>query len=241
MSCALNSPSAAVLLDTVGVIDAATLEYAKAQVGRVARDAPDAVQGASLQLKVADGSPLAVAKARLQVHGQPVRAHVASPTATEAVDRAAARLTEQLATMCQQPAAPTAGRTQQARGWVFGASPTTRPGYTNRGAADPSIARRKTYDNTPCTPEAAIVRAALLEYDFYLFVDENTRRPAVVRRRDSNVWQQANPTNCSVSDAINMLGVSNARFVFFIDTVTSTLHALYRRYDGDYGLLSPER
>jgi hypothetical protein len=238
MACALNPPPTAVSLDTSGAVEPDARDYATAQVMQVARDARVEVHVASLQLRIDEGQALAVAKARLQTADCAVRAHVVGATAKEAVDRATARLRVQLATMGQSPVVPRAGRSQERRGWAFGVCPTARPEYAHRCAADCSITRRKTYDRAPCTRETAIERAALLEYDFYVFVDANTRRPAVVRR-DGKFWQVANPAHCGVTDAIQLLGVSNARFVFFVD-VTSALHALYRRYDGNYGLLSPE-
>jgi hypothetical protein len=241
MACALNVRPAAVSLDTVGAVEPEVHDYATTQVVRATAGAPLPVRDAAVRLMVGEREPVTCVKARLHVGGQSVRAHVVGPSAREAVDRAAVRIRQQLASLREQPVLSAGHRAHEPRVWVFGAGPSNRPGYANDSGTDGPVSRRKTYDAASCTPEVAVVRAALLEYDFYLFIGEHTRRPTVVRRRDGNSWQVANPTRCSVTDAIELLGVSNARYVFFLDPTTNALHALYRRYAGDYGLLSPER
>ena len=47
------------------------------------------------------------------------------------------------------------------------------------------------------------------------------------------------PTVCGTDAAVEMLDVSHARFVCFVASPTSGLHAVYRRFDGDYARLSP--
>jgi ribosome-associated translation inhibitor RaiA len=239
MTCALTARALGVSLEATESIAPEAREYAREQLTTLAFGAPVAVQSASLELLAADLGEGARAKARLDLGTHVARVDVAGDDPHNAVDRATARLRRQLTAMRERPltAGPCARRDG---GWRFGNEPTDRPRYTVRPVAERALVRHKIYDAATRTPEEAITAAALLDYDFFLFVNRQTRRPSVVRRTPGGIWQLAEAARCSVSDAVEMLDVSGARFVFFQATPAGALHALYRRYDGNYGLLSPE-
>jgi hypothetical protein len=219
-------------------VDTCARDWVRAQLVEVLHDAPGAVRAASLELATTDGidgGPRA--KVRVALDGPVVRAVAAGPGTKEAIEHATARLRRQLVTTRERPrCTPIGGR--RARAWEYGDTPQHRPAFANRPPRERALVRRKSYDRALRTPEAAVIQATLLDYDFFLFVDGRTRRPAVVRRNGPQ-WQLAEATACSVENAVELLDLTNARFVFFVDPVNG-LHALYRRYDGNYGLLSPE-
>jgi ribosome-associated translation inhibitor RaiA len=240
MTCATVDPALAIELGPVGAIDAGTREYVEHELARVAHDAPTPVRGARFVLHAQAGNGDNVAKARLDLTDASARAHVVGATAVEAIERATTRLRRQLMAMRELPfPAPARGRAGR---WEFGREPTDRPSYLERPAAERELVRCKTWDTGRRTPEDAIRAAALLDYDFFMFVHVQTRRPTVVRRTDLRTWECVDAVRCTTADAMELLGVSGARFVFFIDGSDSngpTLRALYRRYDGNYGLISP--
>ena len=48
------------------------------------------------------------------------------------------------------------------------------------------------------------------------------------------------PPTATVDEAIGQLEDGGQQFVFFADAETGRGNVVYRRYDGDYGLLTPE-
>ena len=240
MSCALTARALGVSLAATDSIAPEARDYGRRQLSTLASAAPIPVHTASLRLDRAHHGPGgAWAKARLDLGERVARVHVVGTDAHHAVDRATTRLRRQLATMREQPLS-TDRSARGNGGWRFGDEPTDRPQYVARPAAERALVRHKTYDTRTRTPEDAVTAAALLDYDFFLFVHRQTRQASVVRRTPSGIWQLAGAASCSVGDAMAMLDVSSARFVFFHAAQNGALHALYRRYDGNYGLLSPE-
>jgi hypothetical protein len=209
------------------------------ELERVARDAGVPVHATALTVTPITAQGV-VATARLDIddeHGfVVVRAHVAGTTAADAVDHALARLRDQLAAAAKEPLA-TGDAT--GRHWTFGSMPAHRPAYVEKPARERSLARTKVYEPTALAPEQAVRVAALRDVDFHLFVDVRDGRPAVVRRGDTNDWAVVEPTACGIDTAVEMLDVSHARFVCFLASPASGLHAVYRRFDGDYAWLSP--
>jgi hypothetical protein len=237
MTCALNQPPS---LRTSGTISADVDHYAKRRLNGLTHDAPGIVGAVSLELQAGEGlEPATFAKLRVEVGDHVARAHAIGATATEAIDRAMSRMQRHFLTMRDRPwATPSPPRDD--RSWEFGDHAGNRPPFATRPAEERTLVRHKTYDRVPRTPDSAIMAAALLDYDFYLFVDAGTHRAAVVCRRDTRKWHLADAARCGIDEAIELLDVSNARFMFFIDDASNTLHALYRRYDGNYGVISPE-
>jgi hypothetical protein len=242
MACAIIDPAPAITLEPGHPIDAGTREFVEQALACIAHEAHAPVQGARFVLQPLAGSTTAnVAKARLDLGGATARAHVAGATAEEAIERATARLRRQLVAIREQPFhSPARGRRGR---WEFGSEPTDRPAYVARPVGEREVVRRKTWDTGRRTPERAVRDAALLDYDFFVFVHAQTRRPAIVRRTDLRAWEYADAVRCTTADAKDLLDVTGARFVFFHDGTggdAPALRALYRRYDGNYGLISPE-
>lgn len=107
------------------------------------------------------------------------------------------------------------------------------------------------------TPEAAAEEMLLLDHDFHVFVDEASGEDALVHSRPDGVFalRQRNGTGSyvapfvldvepvptiGVEEAIEQLNLTDDPFVFFIDASSGRGAVLYRRYDGHYGLVSPD-
>lgn len=185
-----------------------------------------------------------VAKAELDLGTRAVRAHAAGTTAVEAVDLLEARLRRSLRELGDRDAS---ARRDEA--------PPPRPQFAERPPADRRLVRRKSFAAGPATPEEAAWEMRLLDHDFHLFTD-------VAAGEDSLVYLRADGTlglkriggggayvepflidpepapTLDVEGAIALLSATDERLLFFVERETKRGAALYRRYDGDYGLLT---
>jgi Sigma 54 modulation/S30EA ribosomal protein C terminus len=146
--------------------------------------------------------------------------------------------------------------------------PRPWPDRTRRaltGAGDGVITRRKAYELLRDTPVQAVAVMDAMDYDVHLFTDSETGEDAVVYRagpsglrlaRQSRmcppgsslttppqrvplvVNPYATPT-LTEADAVERVRDQGAPFLFFTDAATGRGRLLYRRYDGDLGLISP--
>jgi ribosome-associated translation inhibitor RaiA len=197
----------------------------------------------------------------VDLSGRPVRAQVAASGATEAVDLAVDRLQRRLATAIrwQDRRRRTSASGGRAPGeWRHGDPRAHRPPYFPRPAEERRILRRKTFVLAEETVQDAIADMELLGHSFFLFVDGCHRRDAVVHRREDGRYavmgtvvppDATPPTQAIVieSDAPLLaegaararLDVTDEPFVFFRDVRTRRGCVMYRRYDGNYGLITP--
>jgi ribosome-associated translation inhibitor RaiA len=200
-----------------------------------------------------------LAKASVDVDGHVVRAHVAAPTMTEAIDGLESHLRRRLQRLAERREARRHETGIAAPGeWRHGDLPTERPEYFPRPIEERRLLRRKTYSLHELTPEEAAWELELLDYDFHLFREPASGEEAVVFRRPGGglglqVLEGASPPGASGSPiaevapapameleaAIEELDLTDARFVFFRDRGTGRGAVVYRRYDGHYGLVVP--
>ncbi|MGE2832440.1 ribosome hibernation promotion factor [Mycobacterium sp. SMC-4] len=237
-------------------------EYAQTKIGGLARLAKRPVSYARVRLTrrhdPAAERPV-VAQANLDVHGRPVRAQVEAATAREAIDMLESRVRrrlEHLAERWEAPRGPGA-----APPWRHG--PESERGSRSFGtsAPEPNIVRRKSYAMAPCTVDEAVTEMELLDYDFHLFSESGSGAAAVVYRSGPSGYRLAlvapelaeavapyqkpvtvssHPLPClREQDAIERLTLLGHPFLFFIDAAQGRAGVLYRRFDGDYGLIIP--
>jgi hypothetical protein len=198
-----------------------------------------------------------VAKATLDVNGRTVRAHVAAASVSEAIHLLESRLKRNLHALAERDvAARREGQVPEPGEWKHGATPPPRPSTASRPLAERRLVRRKTYASAPMTPEAAAAEMLLLDHDFHVFVDATTGEDALVHSRPDGVLAlrrqngsgsyvepfvlDAEPVpTIGVEDAIEWLTLTNEPFLFFVDSASGRGAALYRRHDGNYGLVSP--
>ncbi len=198
-----------------------------------------------------------VAKATLDVNGRPVRAHVAAASVSEAIRLLEDRLQRNLRALAERDVADRReGRAPEPGEWQHGDIAPPRPSTFPRPADERRLVRRKTYASAPMTPESAAAEMLLLDHDFHVFVDEASGEDALVHSRPDGVLAlrrqdgsgsyvapfviDAEPVpTIDVEGAIEQLNLNDDPFVFFMDVSSGRGAVLYRRYDGHYGLVSP--
>jgi len=146
--------------------------------------------------------------------------------------------------------------------------PRPWPDRTRRtltGAGDGVINRRKEYELLRGAPMQAVMVMDAMDYDVHLFTDAETGEDAVVYRAGPSGLRLArqrrmcppgsslstssqvvplivNPhatPNLNEAAAVEQVRDNGAPFLFFTDAATGRGRLLYRRYDGDFGLIAP--
>ncbi len=253
-----------VVVQARGEVGETERAYARDKVDRLRSLAPGPVLFARVDLtKHADPARErpAFAKAELDINGKLVRAHVAAATMFEAIDLLEGRLRERLERFAHHAEA----QHLRFRGggdheWRHGDETTSRPPYFPRPVEDRELVRHKTFAVGEMTPDEAVFDLELLDHDFYLFKNRETGEDNVVTRSEGAGYELFEPSaTCSLAetaaqirhsatrpstlnteDAIELLDLGNAPFVFFVDTDDQRGRVLYRRYDGHYGLIEPD-
>jgi ribosome-associated translation inhibitor RaiA len=238
------------------------VEYARTKIGSLGRLTRRPIEHARVRLTRRKNPGVefpVVAQANLDVRGHIVRAQVEATTAHEAVDRLEARLRrrlEHLRELRDAPRGPDA-----APPWRHGGEPSHRPQFAPRGTDVPNVLRRKSFAMAPCTVDDAVTEMEMLDYDFHLFTEVGSGSAGVVYRSGPAGYRLAlvspalagdvaafdGPVTISPhtvpclreDDAMERLALLNLPFLFFIDAAQGRASVLYRRYDGDYGLMTP--
>jgi ribosome-associated translation inhibitor RaiA len=238
-----------------GDVGEADVEYAMKRVGAVMKHIGAPILFVRVRLsREAGGKPPrpSIAQATIDVNGELLRAHVAAHTMTEAVDLLADRLRDQIQHRAERRRARrTQGVADLRQSDVL---------FAERPVEEREIVRHKSFATQPSTPDEAADDMEQLDYDFWLFHDLASDADAVIERlpdgryrlqRARPVEAEAGPTaidleiveqpppTATIDDARADLDDSGLRFVFFLDAESGRGNVLYRRYDGNYGLLSP--
>ena len=234
------------------------LEVALAHVG-----AP--VLSASVRLELAADPSRdrpALARAVVDVDGDVVRAHVTGHTVDEAVDLLEARLRDRLGHVAShRRALRRRGPSSPLGEWRHGDRPTPRDRFLPLPVEEREIVRRKTFTTREATVDEAAFDLESMDEDFLLFTELGTGLDALLTRtgdggyslRFSGGPPPDEPPPAVVALVVDpepapALALAQARehldateepWVFFTDTSTGRGHVLYRRLDGNYGLLHP--
>ena len=199
----------------------------------------------------ARGGRPAVVQVNLTVNSRPLRVQTAATTLGEALELAATRLRELMAAvdpLDRQGVPPPPAR------------PRPDPRRPDIRPWERKVVRRKIYPLMVQTPDEAAATLETRDYDFHLFTDAESGSDSVVYRGppDGYLLAQVNqgpparrPTRIpltvnaipapriSLSQARKELATLEAPFLFFTDEATGRGNVLYRRYDGDFGLILP--
>lgn len=191
------------------------------------------------------------AHASVDLDGRPVHVEVAATKPREAVDLLLDRLAHRLEREARGWSAHRAGR-EHAR------PPARRP--DPRPLDEQEIVRHLTVRPSRCTIDEAVAEMADLGHDFHLFVEAGRGVDSVVYRagptgirlaqvdgRTDLVAPGEAPVSrsgraaplLSVPEAAERLALAGLPFVFFLDGERCRGGVLYRRHDGDYGLIDP--
>lgn len=240
-----------------GDIPADAVEYGSEKLAGALRVVPGRTLGATLVFDRIENPSVArpfVVEASVDVGGMPVRAQVAASTAREAVDLLVERLRRRLDRIEDRMEARHRWLSVDNGEWRRGAPRAARPEYFPRPPEERRVVRRKSFAVAPMTVDEAAFDMDLLDHAFYLFVDERTGRDVVVHRVDGGygliggradsvagatvpVHVEPDPPTLDEAAALERLDAGNEDFVFFIDAATGRGRVVYRRYDGDYGVI----
>ena len=206
----------------------------------------------------------ALARATLDLNGEKVRAHVSGIAMTEAIDLLEQRLRRRLEQIQEHRLALRKRGTTSGPGeWRHGDLPAERPPWFDRPVAEREIVQHKTFATPAATVDEAVFDLESMDYDFYLFVDADSDRDAIVHRRDDGAYglrfddgrdstglngaapaaavdvESLPAPHLDVDEARELLDNSQEPWVFYIDAAHDRARVLYRRYDGHYGLITP--
>jgi len=194
------------------------------------------------------------AEVMLRIPRATVRAQADGSTPKEALDLAVARIERRIVDQIN--------RWDDRSRWIRATSQQQRAltePDAPRPMADPSVderqvVRRKTFAITPATVDEAAFDMQALDHDFYLFNDAGSGRPALIYRRSEGgfhvaglpddavlpdgVQAELSPPSLDEAGARRRLDDGGEPFVFFIDVETQQGSVLYRRRDGNYGLIT---
>jgi ribosome-associated translation inhibitor RaiA len=230
-------------LTTRGPVGERLRDYAEMKVRRAARAAPRPVLVARVTLTEHENPSTqrpAAAKAGLDVSGRLVRAHVAAPTMTEAIDLLADRLERRLGILSHHLEARRHETGLATPGeWRHGDLATARPSFFPRPVDEREVVQHKSYEIGSLTPLEAALDMELLGHDFYLFTNADTGKDAVLYRLDGSVELLEQAPELTLAQAEERLDAGGEAFVFFTDAVSGRGCVLYHRYDGHYGLITP--
>lgn len=255
--------------DTAFVVDVTThgefpgaVEYAKAKIGSVGRLTRRPMSHARVRLtrshRPAAEKPV-IAQANVDFSGRVVRAQVEAHDVFEAIDMLEARLrrrVEHLHQLWDVHRGPSA-----APPWRKSEESMPHLGSPAGAVGNPRVIRRKSFAMAPCTVDEAAAEMELLDYDFHLFNEIGSGAAAVLYRGGPTGYRLAlvapalagevapyrlratispHPVPClREEDALARLGEMDLPFLFFIDAAEGRACVLYRRYDGNYGLITP--
>lgn len=204
----------------------------------------------------------ALAQILVDIRGDLVRAQVAAETMVMAIDLLKERLRDKLNHRLQRRRALRRRPDNSEPGtWRRGDLPASRPDYFDRPPEERELVRRKTFAIDALSPDEAIFDMEQLDHEFYLFVDLASDQDALLERVDHGSYRLTRlhpvdidpgptaeplevadrvPPTMSEEEATARLDATGARYLFFINAITARGNVVYHRYDGHYGLITPE-
>lgn len=238
-------------------------DYAVEKVRHVADHTGHPLRSARVKLSK-EGNPAfdrpARAEAVLEFEDVTIRAHGNADSFTEAVDIVAAKLGARLEHRSDRQRHRPDRREPVPGNWRHGNLGRTEKPYFDRPVAEREVVRHKSFAPEDMAVEEAIWDMALLDYDFFLFVEIETGHDAVLEHSDNgplrvhllgssvpdlgSVVDDVEPVTTpvpelTVGEAIELLNAGGDNLQFFANRSTGRGNVVYRRLDGHYGLITP--
>jgi hypothetical protein len=195
----------------------------------------------------------------MDVAGHKLRAEAAASTADEALswvgrglDRRLQMISERKRRASKRPPATPGGR------WRSHQDP--RPHCLERLAEERLLLRRKTYRSADTmTIDDALFSLALLDFRMFLFTDQADGVASIVFETGDGITLRridgspASPDTLSprlivdrtpapamtTLDAVSRMNLDDRPFLYFQDRERRDAAAIYRRFDGHYGMIAP--
>ena len=230
---------------TQGMVASDTIDLARSKLGRPASHIREDVRGVRVRV-IHEADPARDRPWRIEacidVDGTTIRSHASAAHSNEAVDLVAARLQRRVERyedrrhrMPDRRRAAGAGSGE----WRHGDAVTPHVEFANRPPEEREIVRRKVLLPQPMSVDEASFDREMLDHAFYLFTDEETGQPAVVRCGEDGMTQvERHAPRIGVGDARELLELGGESHVLFCDADSGAGSVLYRRHDGNYGLLT---
>ncbi len=246
-----------------GPVPAVAESYAEERIQSFVEHLNQPCRYARFKLTGADNPTVdrpAMAQATLELDRFVLRAHSNAESFTAAIDEVIDRLGAQLASHHDRERHNAAARVAPPGSWRHANLARPEQPYFDRPPAEREIVRHKSFAADELTIDEAAWDMTMLDYDFFLFVDLGSGQDSLIERHDdgSVVLHQldpeaaeapvaaidhematAPPPELTVSAAIELLNGSGAPMLFFHNTISGRGNAIYRRYDGHYGLITP--
>lgn len=202
----------------------------------------------------------AMAEATVDLDQFLLRAHSAAATFNQAVDEVADRLAAQMESRRDRKRHRPTRQEAEPGTWRHGNLGRAPTPYFDRAVAEREIVRHKSFAADELTIDEAAWDMAMLDYDFFLFVELETGRDALIERRADGSLSVHHldpdpaveipavtefercgtvPPELSVSQAVDLLNETGDPLLFFCNVTSRRGNVIYRRYDGHYGLITP--
>ncbi len=246
------------VVTTQGSVPSALVDYARTKVTAALEHADRPVLAARARLTVLPDPAVqrrAVVEVTVDLDGRTLRVQAAKRSLREAVDEVQDRLRERVERLRADWEARRGGGARTA-------------GRSRRGAAETSsdlplaagtLSRRKSFPVDPTTVEEAAFDMEMLDHDFHLFVEESTGIDSLLSATETGYeLHQLEPrpggvpvgtvqpdvddrpaVTLTVAEAVERVNLSGEPWLFFRDSGTGRGAVLYRRHDGDLGLITP--
>lgn len=248
-----------------GHVEDAARARAEHMVRELAAKAPRPVIFARVKLGSHPDRPLddrCMAQGTIDVSGTLLRAQVSDSNMIAAINTLGHRLDRRLRDLRERREAANSRPPSTRDGtWRSGDMPSARPDYYARPPEEREIVRRKTWAGDRISIAEALLDLHALDHRFFLFTDDvdgvdsivyetgegsvrlrrlTGDRPPQDGRNDPSIEVIESPApELSTDDARDRLDSTHQPFVFYRDAATGRGTALYRRYDGHYGLIEP--
>ena len=249
-------------ISTQGDVDPEVIERARERLGRVGSHARETIIHVELRITDDLNHPLqehARAEATLSLKHGPVRAHAQAATTAEAVDLMIERLRRRVdrhQSRLHREGTKRHDGVASEGSWQHGdlmASPRRPRPLPDESA---TIMRRKTFAAAPMTVEEAAFDLEILDHDFYLFEEYKSGHAGVLSMQADRRYLLEIAANAEVDGAENLpldrvdgpilldkqgaqrlLDTNDDPFVFHRVTTSEPGQVMYRRYDGNYGVV----
>ena len=249
-------------ISTRGGIEPDVIDRAVERLGRVGVHCRETIT--HVELRVTDDAAHpeqrhAKAEATLVVKHGPVRAHAQAETVAEAVDQLIDRLRRRVdrhESKLHRIGTKKHDGVAAAGSWRHGDVVTAPRHAPPVQSQKPEIVRRKTFASAPMTVEEALFDMDILDHNFYLFQELDTRQICLLSSGPDGTFRLAvdgndqpelpagptvsdadGPIVLDVSGAERLLATSEAPFIFCRTSPTSRPSVLYRRFDGNLGMI----
>lgn len=240
------------------------VDYARRKVAKAVSQLDEPILHTRLRLSLSPDPAVerpAVAQVNVDVNGEPVRAGVSARDVTEAADLLAERLRRVLVRRHDRRDERHVGLPPEPGRWGHGRRPSRPRSHIARPPEEREVVPRQTFAVGLITPDEAAFDLEMFDHDFILFTDLASGEDCVLSTGKGEgyvLWRLHAPAPqppviaqpltivdgpapvLALADAIERLNAGKEPFVFFEDAGTGRGRVLYRRFDGHYGLITPE-